>query len=237
MASSSTSTLSDEVMWEELPNEILLQVMGHVMPHWDWRKCWWGPLRGVSRQWRAVHDAGCQWLRLFDGVTDEAMHALCGRLPALTYLNLWEVKSLTADGLRAVGGLTTLTYLELTECSGVTNAVLRELRGLTALTELVLYHCSDVTDVGLRELRGLTKLTTLDLHDSSHVTDVGLRELRELTALTTLALSYCTKVTNVGLQNLTSLTALTKLYLYDTSTTQAGRNALKAALPALTIYY
>ena len=31
------------------------------------------------------------------------MHALCGRLPALTYLNLYGVTSLTEDGLRAVG--------------------------------------------------------------------------------------------------------------------------------------
>ena len=31
--------------------------------------------------------------------------------------------------------------------------------------------------------------------------------------------------------------SLTKLYLIDTSTTQTGRNTLKAALPALTIDY
>ena len=42
-------------------------------------------------------------------------------------------------------------------------------------------------------------------------------------------------MTDVGLQHLTPLTTLTKLYLGGTSTTQAGRDALKAALPALTI--
>jgi len=57
-----------------------------------------------------------------------------------------------------------------------------------------------------------------------------------MTALTTLWFSGCTRVTDVGLQHLTSLPALTKLYLGGTSTTQAGRNALRAALPALTFF-
>ena len=112
------------------------------------------------------------------------MQALCGRLPALTVLSLCDVSSVTADGLRAVGGLTTLTYLDLDDC--------------------------DVTDAVLRELRGLTSLTWLNLEFCSHVTDVGL-------------------------QHLTSLTALTTLDLRGTSTTKAGRNSLKAALPALAI--
>jgi hypothetical protein len=208
MASSSTSTLSP---WERLPDEILLQVLGHVMLRgFEGLKRGCGALRGVSRQWRAVHDAGCQRLFVLNGVTDEVMHALCGRLPALSYLNLYEVRSLTADGLRAVGGLTMLDYLDLCWCSNVTDAVLRELRGHTELTELYLTSCSDVTDVGVRELRGLT-------------------------ALFTLSLNYCTNVTNMGLQHLESLTALTKLYLHGTSTTQAGRKALKAALPTVAI--
>jgi len=42
-------------------------------------------------------------------------------------------------------------------------------------------------------------------------------------------------VTDVGLRHLSSLTALTTLLLRRTSTTRAGRNALKAVLPALTI--
>jgi hypothetical protein len=41
----------------------------------------------------------------------------------------------------------------------------------------------------------------------------------------------------VGLQHLSSLSALTELHLIGTSTTQAGRNALTAALPALTIEF
>jgi hypothetical protein len=63
----------------------------------------------------------------------------------------------------------------------------------------------------------------------TQVRDTVLRELRGLTALTTLWLGDCTQVTDAGLQHIKSLTALTTLHLSGTSTTQAGRNALKAA--------
>ena len=168
-----------------LPDGLLLRALELVML-WDGQKEWRGAVRGVSRRWRALHDSACTWLRLHNGVTDEGMHALCGRLPALKTLILATVTSLTADGLRAVGGLPALTYLDLERCN---------------------------------------------------VTDAVLRELRSLTALTTLYLGGCTHVTDVGLQHINSLTALTTLYISGTSTTQAGRNALKAALPALTINY
>jgi hypothetical protein len=65
---------------------------------------------------------------------------------------------------------------------------------------------------------------------------VGLRELRGLTALTELNLNWCI-VTDVGLQELTSLAALNTLHLQHCSTTKAGRDALKAAIPGLTIPY
>ena len=158
MASSSTG--SEELLWEELPEELLLRVLERVML-WGGRKRWRGAVRGVSRRWRALHDGACQRLLVLDGVTDEGMHALCGRLPALSYLSLYGVASLTVDGLRAVLRLTAINTLNLGRCPTVTDAVLWELPGLNALTAL--------------HLRG-------------------------------------------------------------TSTTQAGRNALKAALPALTIF-
>ena len=167
-----------------LPDELLLRALGLVMVRWRGVKRWRGAVRVVSRGWRALHDGACTWLELRNGVTDEGMHALCGRLPALKTLILQKVTSLTADGLRAVGGLTALTYLDLRYCN---------------------------------------------------VTDEVLHELRDHTELTTLYLRYCSLVTDVGLQHLKSLTALSDLSLYYTSTTQAGRNALKAALPALTI--
>jgi hypothetical protein len=192
-----------------LPDELLLRVLEHVMLGRRGEKQWRGGVRGVSRTWRALHDGACTRLSLRNGVTDEGMHALCGRLPALKSLILAGVTSLTADGLFAVGGLTALNNLSLVSCN-VTDAVLRELRGLTELSSLFLSGCTLVTDVGVRELRDLTALTVLDL--------IG-----------------CTHVTDAGLQHLMSFTALSELWLGGTSTTQARRNALKAALPALTI--
>jgi hypothetical protein len=193
-----------------LPDELLLRVLEHVMLGRDGKE-WRGGVRGVSRTWRALHDSACTRLKLHNGVTDEGMHALCGRLPALETLILGGATSLTADGLLVVGGLTALTFLYLDYCD-VTDAVLRELRGLTELSELYLYGCTLVTDV-------------------------GVRELRDLTALRTLGIRGCTHVTNAGLQHLMSLTALSELHLYGTSTTQAGRNALNAALPTLIIHW
>ena len=145
-----------------LPDELLLRVLELVMLRGDGRKRWRGAVRVVSRVWRALHDGACTWLHLRNGVTDELMHALCGRLPALKTLILYQVTSLSAGGLRAMGGLTALTFLNL-------------------------YNCTNVTDVGL--------------------------------------------------QHCTSLTALSTLILLRTSTTQAGRNALQTALPALDIRF
>jgi hypothetical protein len=191
-----------------LPDELLLRVLEHVMLRHG-EKQWRGAVRGVSRTWRALHDGACTLLHLGNGVTDEGMHAVCERLPALKTLRLYWVTSLTADGLFAVGGLTALTFLFFGNCN--------------------------VTDAVLRELRGLTELSTLILRDCILVTDVGVRELRDLTALRTLALIGCTHVTDAGLQHLMSLTALSQLYLGGTSIIQAGWNALEAALPAIII--
>jgi Leucine-rich repeat (LRR) protein len=165
--------------WADLPEELMLKVLDELR--------WWLDSRagrGTCRRWRAMHDASCKRLQVRDGVPEEVICSLCGRLPALTRLYLGGVKSLTTEGLRAVGGLTTLTWLSL-------------------------YN--------------------------SNVTNVGLRELRDLTALTFLGLSY-SSVTDVGLQELTTLTALTQLGVHGCSTSKAGRDALKAAIPGLTIY-
>ena len=158
-SSSSMNTLSQ---CERLPDELLLRVLKHVMVGWDGRKRWCGALRGVSRRWRALHDGACTCLSVRNGVTDEVMHSLSERLPALTRLYLDGVKSLTAEGLRAVGGLTALTFLDLEYYSDASDAVLWELRDLTALTTLFWLHgFPDVTDVSLQHLASLTALTTL----------------------------------------------------------------------------
>jgi hypothetical protein len=117
-------------------------------------------VRGVSRRWRAVHDASCQYLCVRDGITDEGMFALCGRLPALTRLHLDGVTSLTRGGLRAVGGLPTLSILDLICCSNTTDAVLRDLHGLPALTELYL-HGTSTTRAGRDALQATLPALTI----------------------------------------------------------------------------
>ena len=124
------------MLWEELSDDLLLRVLEHAMVRRGGLKRWRGALRGVSRRWRALHDGACTRLEIWNGVTDEGMHVLCARLPALTNLDLSLVTSLTAEGLRAVGGRTTLIILDLLYCPNVTDAVLRELRDLTALAKL-----------------------------------------------------------------------------------------------------
>ena len=76
-----------------LPDELLLRVLELVMLRGDGWKEWSGAVRGVSRGWRALHDGACARLMLRNGVTDESIHALCGRLPALKTLILPEVTS------------------------------------------------------------------------------------------------------------------------------------------------
>jgi hypothetical protein len=137
MASSTTSTLSP---WERLPDELLLPVLEHVM-RWGDLKEWCGAVRGVSRQWRAVHDGACTSLDVLDGVTDEGMHALCARLPALTHLRLQRLSSLSVQGMHAVGGLTALTYLCLDRCH-VYEAGMRKLLDLPAHINVHLSYCT-----------------------------------------------------------------------------------------------
>ena len=63
--------------------------------------------------------------------------------------------------------------------------------------------------------------------------DAGCKTL--LTALTWLGL-HGSNVTDSGLQELTTLTSLTRLSLWFCSTSKAGRDALKAAIPGLVTY-
>ena len=134
-SSSSTGMLPEEELWVELPEELLLKVLDEL----GW--CDSRAVRATCRRWRAIHDAGCKTLAVRNGVTEEVICMLCGRLPALTSLTLAGVKSLTTKGMRAVGGLTALTWLGL-HGSNVTDSGLQELTTLTSLTRLSLWFCS-----------------------------------------------------------------------------------------------
>jgi F-box/leucine-rich repeat protein 14 len=94
----------------------------------------------------------------------------------------------------------------------VTDKQVLALSNLTGLAVLNLRCCRTVTAEGLRALSSLTALTTLTLHGcDSNVTDEVLRSLSSLTALSTLGLRGCDNVT------------------------AAGKQALRTAIPNLTI--
>jgi hypothetical protein len=73
---------------------------------------------------------------------------------------------------------------------------------------------------------------TLQVRDGGvqSLTAHGLSTVGGLTSLTTLNLYNCWHVTDMALQDLTSLTSLTTLNLQLCSTSEAGRDALKAAI-------
>ena len=137
MASSTGTLPEEEELWVHLPEELVLRVLEILR----WARRDMGAVRGSCRRWRAIHDASCKTLWVHDGVTDEVMHSLCGRMPELTTLSLMLVQSLTAEGLSAVGGLTSLTSLDLGGCN-VTDVGLQELTTLTQLTKLWVVGCS-----------------------------------------------------------------------------------------------
>ena len=234
--------------WAELPDELVekvlekLQTAGHSEPQ--------GPfglseatatVRLVCSGWKAVHDAMVMRLVLRLETTDEAMGMLARRFPAVVSLEVkWKSGGpvhgvLTDQGMLAVRNLTSLKTLNISRCIELTDEGMRAVRSLPALTSLNLTYCIKVTDEGMRAVRSCASLTSLTLTHCNKVTNVGLRELRGLTALTVLNFICCHNVTDVGLQELTSLAALNTLHLINCRTSKAGRDALKAAIPGLTI--
>jgi hypothetical protein len=167
-------------------------------------------------------------------LTDQGMLAV-SNLTSLNTLNLTNCRELTDEGMRAVRSLPALTSLNFTNCRELTDEGMRAVSSLPALTTLNLAYCKKVSDEGMRAVRSCASLRSLILAHCNKVTNVGLRELRGLTALTELNLNCCRNVTDVGLHELTSLVALNKLSLLRCYTSKAGRDALKTAIPGLTI--
>jgi F-box/leucine-rich repeat protein 14 len=106
---------------------------------------------------------------------------------------------------------------------------------LVALTPLSLAGCDNVPAEGLRAVSSLTKLSALDL-SSCNLTAEGFRAVSRLTTLTSLGLCICPNLTDEVLRGMSSLTALKFLNLYRCdNVTVAGKQALRTALPNLTI--
>ena len=81
-------------------------------------------------------------LLLLDRATNEAVVTLCGRMPALTALDLYGANTLTDEALHAVAELKLLTFLVLRDCELVSDTGVRFLAKLKSLTVLSLDGCS-----------------------------------------------------------------------------------------------
>jgi len=92
---------------------------------------------------------------------------------------------------------------------------------------------TNVTDKSLAKIKGLTKLRALNLA-STKVGDKGLEYLSGLKDLTRLSL-FGTQVSDKGVANLKGLTELKEVIANESKVTSAGANALRQALPNVTV--
>ena len=115
---------------------------------------------------------------------------------------------------------------------GLKDLHLREIANLKGLEILSLAEC-DVGDVGVRYLSRLTRLTDLELH-GTRVTDRGLRHLAHLPRLETLNLEG-DAISDDGIKYLLRMRTLRSLNLRRTRVSRQAIQALKDALPGLTI--
>jgi len=170
--------------------------------------------------------------------TDDRMLAMCNHLTGLTKLSINDsFDALSTEGLCAVSRLAALATLTFGSNDNVTWEVLQAVSQLTALTSLNLPNCTNVTTEGLPPVMGLTALTHLDLNGCYNVTTEGLREVSKLTALRSLILTDCDNTTDEVLGTLSCLSSLVELELrFCYNVTAAGKQALRTALPNLTIY-
>jgi hypothetical protein len=81
----------------------------------------------------------------------------------------------------------------------------------------------------------LTALVSLNLN-FCNVSDEVLRALSSLTSLSDLNLSFCANVSDEGLRTVSCLTALTTLSFGGSNVSAAAKQALRTAIPNLTIH-
>jgi hypothetical protein len=176
-------------------------------------------------------------LMLARDTTDDGLRALTPLRGSLKSLNLYGLKSITAEGLASIANLTSLTQLVATRCSGVCDeslVLLSESRHVRA--NMRVFHardCVGVTGQGLRELSKWAGLEILDLSSCGRITDAGLENISQLHKLTTLLLANVSLITDIGLVSLSGIVALTSLDLARNSNiTDKGLESL-SQLPVL----
>ncbi len=149
----------------------------------------------------------------------------------LSWLSLRSCKSLSDEGLEAVGQLRDLQYLDLSECTGITAQGLWYLSGLTDLRVLRLERCTLLQEEALAPLAAIPRLEALDLSET-RISGVGFLHFHHNRVLRRLSLEGCKRVTSETVVHLLNLEALEVLHL---GWTAMGDEALEhlEALPNL----
>ncbi len=186
-------------------------------------------------------------------VTDRSFARL-KNLPHLKVLNA-APSNITDVGVENLKGLKGLWFLSLNGTK-VTDVGLKHLidnskiavlylngtkitdEGLVFLEQMKDMHSLDlgataVTDAGLAHLGHMSKLNQLHLSGSA-VTDAGMEHVSRLSNISSLRLNN-TSISDAGLVHLAKLPKLMDLQVLNTKVTQKGIDALKRALPNVTV--
>jgi internalin A len=154
-------------------------------------------------------------------------------LPNRPIIDVMISDSKATDGIlkqiSALGGTVRAIALSSTSFS---DAGLKDLKYFPKLETLALAN-TKVTDAGMKEFLRLEHIENIDLSGNA-VTDAALKNLKGLVNLRTLTLDN-TPVTDACLKDVAEMKDLKNIFLRETKTTEEGRLALKAALPALHI--
>ena len=186
------------------------------------------------------------------GLTDDRMPPL-GAMPRLRSLAVWG-GPITGACLGPLRGASSLESLTFYGCPISAEGV-RNIGAIPGLVDLRLDHVA-VDDPGMAGLGRLSRLETLDLAGCrfsargfaalgglkrlkhlrvgwTDLDDEGLGAVAGLGRLEVIEL-HQTRVTDVGLRHLRGLPRLRELSLYNTKTTRAAVDELKAGVPSLT---
>ncbi|KXZ44444.1 hypothetical protein GPECTOR_67g284 [Gonium pectorale] len=166
-----------------------------------------------------------------EGVTEEGVGALAGRLAGLTRLELQGCSRLRSDSLGGLlSRLSGLRSLDLTNCLALLDSGLAPLSALSSLTSLKLRGCWKIRGEGCSALAPpAMRLRHLDLSDC-RVTDAGLQQVARLACLTSLRLVRCWQLEAPGLA---ALSRLTRLQALDLGSTNADNCGLEQMVPGL----
>ncbi|MCL2117523.1 MAG: hypothetical protein FWH27_03745 [Planctomycetaceae bacterium] len=147
---------------------------------------------------------GAKLQRLFirenDLIDDEGI-AILKTMPDLNRLTLYEVRSITDEGLiTAISGNKKLANLALYDMESITDESRKALATTTSLRSMELRKTGQ-TDETLKLAAKLPRLETMIIGDNSKFTDEGLAALGESKTLKTIEIRNITGITDQGIRD------------------------------------